>query len=114
MESMLANPTLYVAALRLYGALLDHDPPDGCSAERWDELVAASSHLYLLAARRPLGHEDVTVLLHDLACATRACLNLLEQADLRLPLVRRAWVCLRVVVDELEAELASLPVAALN
>jgi hypothetical protein len=114
MQSMLANPTLYVAALRLYGALLDHDPPDGCAAERWDELVAASSHLYLLAARRRRDGEDLTVALHELACATRECLDLLDAIDLRLPLVRRAWVCLRVVVDELEAELASLPVAALN
>jgi len=114
MVVMFANVTLYVAALRLYGALLDHDPPDGCPEEWWDQLVAASAHLYLLAARRPLDHEDVTARLHDLASGTRECLDLLDRADLALPLVRRAWVCLRVVVEELEAELSAMPPAALN
>ncbi len=114
MMAMVANVTLYMAALRLYGALLDHDPPDGYPEEWWDQLVAASAHLYLLAARRPLGHEDVTVRLHDLASGTRECLDLLERADLALPLVRRAWMCLRVVVEELEAELSTVPRAAVN
>lgn len=109
---MFANVTLYVAALRLYGALLDHDPPDGYDEQWWDQLVAASEHLYLLAARRPRSRDDVSARLHDLASATRECLDLLERADLAVPFVRRAWMCLRVVVEELEAELSTMPRAA--
>ncbi len=112
MPVMFANVTLYVAALRLYGALLDHDPPDGCDEQWWDHLIAASEHLYLLAARRPSSRDEVTARLHDLAGATRECLDLLESASLAVPLVRRAWLCLHVVVEEIEAELQTTPCAA--
>jgi len=106
-----ASTSLYVAALRLYGGLLDSDPPEGCSDEWWDSLLAASGNLYLLAALRPRG-QGSAARLHDLARATRECLDLLEEVDLKLPLVQRAWVCLRVVVEELEAEMCTLPIAA--
>lgn len=103
-----SNVTLYRAALRLYGALLDRDPPDGCPEDSWDRLIAASRALFLIGARRPAGGDEAVLRLRDLAGITRECLDLLEQIHIEAPLLRRAWMCLSVVVEELEAELAAM------
>jgi len=104
-----ANVTLYVAALRLYCSLLERDPPEGYPEDTWDRLIADSWHLYLLAALHRRGGEHATRCLGEMTLATRECLDLLVRTSVAAPLVRRAWMCLRVMLDELEAEAAAGP-----
>jgi hypothetical protein len=108
---MRANVTLYTATLHLYAALLEQEVPDG--SEWRDGLLEAAEALHVLAARVPR-KPDPFMQLHELAEATRRCLDRLEGVDVRMPLVRHAWRCLRVVVEELEAELDSFLLPALN
>ncbi len=109
---MSVHPSAALAALRLYGSLLDRDPPPGFSEEQWDRLIAASWHLYLVAAlhqrRAPRGAADLA----ELTRATRDCMDLLEGPGVAGP-VARAWMCLRLMLDELDAE-ASLAGAPLT
>ena len=100
---MSARPSATLAALRLYGSLLDRDPPAGFSEERWDRLIGASWHLFLVAA---LHHRSGSADLAELVRATRDCMDLLEGPGVAAGPVPRAWMCLRLMLDELDAEAA--------
>jgi len=108
---MCANLTLYVAALHLYGALLEQDQPSEPPGGRWHRLLAASCYLCLLTASSPPSKPFTPARLRELTRATRECLSLLEGADLESAPIRRAWTSLQVVVGELEDELAALTAA---